>query len=309
MKPWRGLVALAVAATLLVPVTPASAAAAKPSLHPCRSSDDANALSGPDTRPARKQLPPTFTPVRAFICVDDQRILPRLGRWNVLVGRQLVGRLSELTAALRRPDEQPPGGPGFACPAILIIAPTIVVYSASGKAFRPRIPLNACGQPQEAVELAIAHLHKKTVQVLPRKRIESPAQVAVDQKAAKFGCSAEWSDLFTDGVPRLLNPGHPLTGYPATLSVCRYSPGSKGERFVAGRRLTKAETVALLAALSLPATSRGCARPHQGELVIQSRLGWAEAEIGGCSRVVRQDVGEESVGRADAAALARLTPS
>ena len=303
--------ALAVAAILMAPGAPAAAAVTKGGPRPCVATDDQNVYSGEDTRPVRKPLPAAFTPARVFICVDDQRLIPRRGRWDVLVGRQLTGRVTELTTALRQPDEQPPTG-NYACPADLIIVPTIVLYTASGKPFRPRIPLNACGQPQEATRLALAHLHPTTVQVLLRHQVETPAEVANDQRAAKVGCAPVFSDFFVDGLPHRLSAGGLVAGFPSTVAVCRFLPetSSHDSTFVAGRRLTKAQTKRLLGALSLPGKAGGCTKKHIGILVVTSRTSWVEVEIGGCSRVVREEARlGETLGRADAATVNALLPA
>lgn len=308
---WHVAVALIAAASLLAPATRAAAAVPPGGPRPCVASDDANAYTGMDTRPARPRLTARFVPARAFICVDDQRLIPGRGRWDVLVGRQLIGRLTELTTALRRPDEQPPVG-SYACAAVLIIAPTIVLYSASGKAFRPRIPLDACRQPQYASRLAVAHLHARTVQVLLRHQVETAAQVANDQRAAKLGCAPAFKDLFVDGLPHQLSAGGPLVGFAAIVTVCRYLPDTSrhDSTFVAGHRLTPAQSARLLRALSLPGKPGACTRKHTGVIVLTSRSSWVEAEVGGCSRVVRANGSSgESLGRADAAVVSSLLPT
>ena len=73
--------------------------------------------------------------------------------------------------------------------------------------------------------------------------------------------------------------------------------------------MSAARTAQLLAAAKLPGRPGGCSKPHDGVLVLShGGVTPAQIEVGGCSRVVREDQGRSTVGRVNAAVVAGLVP-
>ena len=103
-----------------------------------------------------------------------------------------------------------------------------------------------------------------------RRRLETPAEVARDQRAAKLGCTSAISDFFVDGLPDRLSPGGPVPGFGPTVTVCRYlaETPSHDSTFVAGRRLDAGQTRTLLGALALPGRAGPCTLKHTGIVVV-----------------------------------------
>lgn len=267
----------------------------------------------PETGP---RLPSDFTPVIAYLCSEQQRPYPDDGVWVVLVGQRLDGDLGPLRSALLLPDTaEPSAPPGVteACAASLVIRPTLVVVSASGQRLLPRGPVDWCGDQLVEVDDAIDGLRHVTVQTTKVRQVQSQESVAAAAKATSLGCEAAWKDPFSHGmVPQTLSQGGPYSPASGRVSLCLYrataaDPLTVG--FVAGRRLSAAQTKQLLDAATLPGKRGGCSKPHAGVLVVsQGAMTPAEIELGGCSRVVRETQGRSSVGRVDAGIISGLVP-
>jgi hypothetical protein len=71
--------------------------------------------------------------------------------------------LEGLVSALRRPAATRP--PGTVCPAIAVLAPQVVLISASGQKLIPRLPTTGCGLTQMQVLAALDALPWQPVSV------------------------------------------------------------------------------------------------------------------------------------------------
>lgn len=283
---------------------------------PCRPSDEPPedaSRAGTGSR-----LTDRFVPELAFICYSEQRAIHGDGVWQVLVGQRLTGDLAPLADALRQPDQlstpPPKDGAVFACAGSLTIYPTLILIDGDGHAIRPRVPLDYCQDQLESVQKAIDALPRSTVQVQKLRQLESPAQIAAAAAATAVGCSPTWKDGFSHGmVPAKLSRGGPLRAAPTKVSLCRYKAVTQEPllvTYVAGRRLTSAQTAQLFAALTGPGKPGGCTKPHDGILLaFHGPDPAAEIELGGCSRVIRQEGDHSGIGQTDAAIIAELTPS
>ena len=153
-----------------------------------------------------------------------------------------------------------------------------------------------------------------TVEVLKLRQLQSQGQPDAAAAAKAVGCSPTWKDEFTHGmVPSTLSKGGSLIAAPRVVSLCRYRATTADllmVTYVAGRRLTAKDTAALFAAITGPGKRGGCSKGHDGILLaFDGPDPLAQIELGGCSRVIRDDVvGHESIGTTDSSAVALLEP-
>ena len=153
-----------------------------------------------------------------------------------------------------------------------------------------------------------------TVEAVKLRQVQSQAQIDAAAAAKAVGCSPTWKDGFTHGmVPSILSKGGPIAHAPTSVSLCRYRATTSDPLFVsyvAGRRLTAKDRVALFAAVTGPGKRGGCSKSHEGILLAFGGPDpVVQIELGGCSRVIRDDVvSHESIGTTDVAVIARLAP-
>lgn len=259
-----------------------------------------------------RPLPADFRPTAAFLCTQDFKTYPGQGTWQVLVGQRLSGDLTGLTSALRQgdvaavqPTSAQPSGPTVVCAAAFAIPPRLVLLDASGAAFRPRIPVDECHSPQAAVTSALRALTHSTVVVLKLQQTETQQQVDTDRHAAAVGCGdRQFKDLLGYTGTEKLSKGGPLP-WRGPVSICLFTddPHDRGVgNFQDGRRLTATEETKLIAAIDKPGSTTPCYARHTQFLEVFDRTGYTTVEIGGCSRVARQD----GLGAADPTGLATL---
>ena len=108
-------------------------------------------------------LPVSFVPVAVERCVNGAQTIPGKGLWQTASLQRADSGLDALISALH----QPPGRhqPGTACPALAMIPPRIVLFSATGQELIPRIPVTGCGLIQSQVLAALAALPWRLVSV------------------------------------------------------------------------------------------------------------------------------------------------
>lgn len=104
-------------------------------------------------RPGR--LPAGFTAVAAVLCTPVVRLVDGRGQFGV-AERAADRGLAPLVAALQRPSAQ--ASPGLICAAQLVAVPTVFLIDRAGRIVRPVLPAGQCGQPQQAVLYALAHV-------------------------------------------------------------------------------------------------------------------------------------------------------
>lgn len=285
---------------------------------PCRADDDPMAAEHSGQR-----LPRTFVPVAGFLCVDDQRTYPGDGTWSVLLGEQVIGGLDAIVSALREPaallpgpaTPEPSSSAVEACPADLMIGPNLVLYDAAGERLAAQIPYNGCGNhPTDAIQAAISGARTTTVQVLKLTQILTEAQTIGGRSAQRAGCPSQWKDEFNlKATPSRLSTGTAIN-WPAAsdAKLCVFADEAKDPGagdFARVVRLDHAQTQQLLAAAAKPGASAACTSAHHEFVVAIAGTGSIRVEVGGCSRVIRDERGNTSLGSSDPAVIARLLTS
>jgi hypothetical protein len=270
-----------------------------------------------------QRLPKTFVPVAGFLCADDQRKYPGDGTWSVLLGERVTGGLDTIVSALREPAELLPGpatpDPASSvqdgCPADLMIGPNVVLYDAGGDRLAAQIPYNGCGNhPTDAIQTAISRAQTATVQVLKLTQVLTEAQTTGGRAAQRAGCPSQWKDEFNlKATPSRLSTGTPIN-WPAAseAKLCVFADEAKDPGagdFARVVRLDHAQTQQFLAAAAKPGTSAACTSAHHDFVVAIAGTGSIRVEVGGCSRVIRDEQGTASLGSADPTVITRLLSS
>lgn len=285
---------------------------------PCRAEDDPMAAEH-----YGQQLPKSFLPVAGFLCADDQRTYPGDGTWNVLLGERVTSGLDTILSALREPAELLPGpatpDPSSSvvegCAADLVIGPNVVLYDAAGQRLAAQIPYNGCGNhPTDAIQAAISRAQTATVQVLKLTQVLTEAQTVGGRAAQRAGCPSQWKDEFNlKATPSRLSSGTAIS-WPAAsdAKLCVFDDEAKDPGagdFARVVRLDHAQTQQFLAAAAKPGASAACTSAHHEFVVAIAGTGSVRVEVGGCSRVIRDERGTTSLGGADAVVIARLLSS
>jgi len=116
-------------------------------------------------------MPALFVPVAAERCVTGVQTIPGKGEWETATLEKATGDLTQLATALRRLPLS--HTPGTFCPEVAMLAPEIVVISASGQQLIPVLPVSGCGLVQSQVLAAIAALPWQPVSVRLVARVTS----------------------------------------------------------------------------------------------------------------------------------------
>ena len=173
---------------------------------------------------------------------------------------------------------------------------------------RPAIPVMECGQPFPAAITDLQHLPWVTISVLRTVQIATRAELVA-------GCDSQWKDVIKMDSQRdsqLLTPspgGPAFSPRPARLRICIYQDPS--HNFLRGGFISQAAESKLLGEIQGGRTSMRCGRPHTVYAVLLavspgSRGGQiAEAELGGCGRILRPDSRVGTVSRAGLAIISR----
>jgi hypothetical protein len=248
-------------------------------------------------------VPDGFTTAWVLRCNDVVRPVPGEGRWLFRVTERAGTGIDRLLAALSRPDEDSPRG--IACAGDGVGASPIALVDAAGRVVHPRLPQDACGNPQPQVRDALAALRFREVKAT--RLHQEQGQQSIDT-----GCGQMWTDLneeMLSGRPAAARPMWPVT--PKSLLVCLWQPPGSGlPRLLAARTVVGAELTSLLARLDrVPAPAKACTVPHhQFALIEYVRHGQfdsaAYAELDGCRRVMRPD---RTLGQLDQATADLIT--
>jgi hypothetical protein len=238
---------------------------------------------------ATKPLPAAFRPVAVIRCYPKARGITGRGLWSFEVKQRADHDLGAFIAALRRPSVRTP--PSTACVMIGYPDPSFVLIDSHGRAIRPALPVKECGQPFPAPITHLQHLPWVTVSVRRTGQLATHAELAA-------GCDPHMKDviqLTARGGFRLLHPsaGPVFSPRPPRLRVCVYR--DRSHTFVRGGLLSQAAESTLLRAIAGGRTSTRCNVPHTSYAWLlavspTSRGGQiAEAELGGCGRILRPD--------------------
>jgi hypothetical protein len=120
-------------------------------------------------------LPVSFVPVSVERCVNSAQTIPGKGLWTTATLQRSTGDLTGLINALRQPAVT--RRPGTMCPALAVIPPQVVLFSASGQKLIPRLPTNGCGITDSQVLMALDALRWQPVSV----RLIAPISGATQQ--------------------------------------------------------------------------------------------------------------------------------
>lgn len=247
----------------------------------------------PTTDGSGEPLPADFDADILVVCGTEYRTFPDDGGWEVLVERRSRDAASRAEDLLRQPDPPPAAPPPAPIEAICGLAlpyfPHIVLIDADGRAVQPRIPRNECGQPDPALN-AIAGPDAPLTEVAVTKLRHQTSQAEVAS-----GCQGYKNMIAVEAdqpsKPALAGPIFPAR--PEQLHVCIYQqvPGDPtSSEFSRGRPLTPAETSTLVDQLGDAAAGPDrCAEPSLEYAVLSGHGGWVLIELGGCSRVLRDD--------------------
>lgn len=258
------------------------------------------------TAPATGSLPADFRPVAVVRCYQIVRGITGRGRWRFNVKQRADHGLGKFVAALRRPSVRTPAG--VACLAIGYLEPSFVLIDRSGRVIRPALPVMECGQPSRAAITALDHLPWVTVSVRRTVQIATPTELAA-------GCDSQWKDVLKLESQRRSLPLDPSAGgpafspRPAQLRICIYEDRSFS--FLRGGLISQAAESKLLGDIQGGLTSTRCGRSHTAYAVLLavspgSPFGQiAEAELGGCDRILRPDNQVGTVSRAGLAIISQ----
>jgi hypothetical protein len=233
--------------------------------------------------------------VAAVNCIDREQTYED-GEWTVEVRRISATGIAAFLDAIDRPDEPPTNG---SCTADLRVDPAIALVNPSGGYLFPRFPRDACSQPMQDLAKRITDWQE----VSTRRVRQQFTRAELDGH-----CEPAWKNMLA------MDPGeHPSEGGPVLaraaagepLHACLYRTGADSQVGEFERAITVAPADAdrLRTALAAPGTAGECA-PQASFAVVQA-LGHGEVtvELGGCWRVLRDDLEHSGIGTADAAVV------
>ena len=242
------------------------------------------------------RLSPAFKPVLVVRCYPKAHGVPGRGLWRYQVKQKADHHLAAFIAALRRASVPTPAG--TMCLAVGYLDPSFVLVDRGGRVVRPSLPVKVCGQPFQAAIADLAHLPWVTVSVRRTVQLATRAELT-------SGCNPKWKDVIHDARGAWLpppSPGGPVfTRVPPRLRVCIYRHGAN--TFIRGGLIARAAERRLLGDIDGGKTSTRCRLPYAAYAVLFAvsaphRGGQiAQAELGGCHRILRPDYQVGAVSR------------
>lgn len=240
-----------------------------------------------------------FDAVAVVRCQWTSRRYPGDGEWALLVRQVGTRGLPGLIKALTQPSQRQTNGP---CAAIAYVLPPLYLVDAAGKYLHPAPPTDGCGAPLPGFAHAIAAMTWRTVSTTKLNQVQS-------QQSIDTGCAQQWkneAEMYAR-FPMRPDPGHQpvLAHVPDTaLHVCIYRTGSDPEigNLERGTTLSRQQSEQLRTALAGPGRRGDCASQRAFAVVDNS----INVELGGCWRVVRNDVNPVTIGTADPALVKQL---
>ena len=168
--------------------------------------------------------------------------------------------------------------------------PAVRLVDRHGRILRPTLPATKCGRPFQAAITDLEHLPWVTVSVRRTVQIATRAELLA-------GCDPKYGDVIAAGSYflqlRLSAGGPAFLPRPPRLRICIYQRGS--ETFIRGGIISQKGESELLADIQGGRSSTSCRWRHTSYAVLLAvspayRGGEiAEAEIGGCNRILRPD--------------------
>jgi hypothetical protein len=104
-----------------------------------------------------------FQPVSVLRCVTSMTTVPGKGTFLAATLERATSDFAPLLTALRTPPGH--AQTGQMCPMIAMLAPQVVLVAKDGSALSPTIPQTGCGQYQQPVITALAHMPWTAVSV------------------------------------------------------------------------------------------------------------------------------------------------
>ena len=243
---------------------------------------------------AGPHLPEDVAPVGVLRCVVTTEDDPATGRWTVVRTERATAGVDAYVASLRMADEPRPEG-DYACTLEALLVPWSAVLLPDGSALQVALPLDPCGKPRAEVGSALDALVFETVSTERIEKVATTAQLELEQKAERLGCSYEFKDMIAIEAGDGPDDGRQqvLTSTPTGFTTCEYSadPASSDPvlTFVGGgRSLTAAETATVVAALGTATpTTATCEAPPTRVWGLTGAGGgpWLLVELDGCGRV------------------------
>ena len=248
-------------------------------------------------------VPAGFATAWVLRCTEAVRPVAGDGRWWFDVEERADTGLEPLLAALRAPDQTQP--PGTVCAGVGVGATPIALVDATGRVVHPRLPRDACDQPQKQVRDALAALHFRETRATRRNQEQS-------QQSIDTGCGQQWIDVGVEVIERSRPAADRRIWVraPEAVRVCLWQPSGSGlPRLVAGGTVTGADMAGLLARLDhLPAAGACTAAHHRFAVLEFVRHGGyddsAYVELDGCRRVLRAD---DTLGQLDPSGVELIT--
>jgi hypothetical protein len=239
-----------------------------------------------------------FHAVTAVSCVEQFRVFPGQGQWEVSVRRVAVGNVGTLQRYFEQPDEpNVPKGGGCTLNLVGILVPVFV--DDGGRWIVPRTPVDGCGHPLGYADGSAAPRIRWHVVSVRRIRLQ------ISAAALASACAMGIKDEPAGGAGELQpTPGGPVFATaPATVRVCIYrTEDFESGSFVRGFRLGASQTQRLLGAMTYAGRPSGsCPDARSFAVIVANAALSAQVELGGCWRVARPNL--SGLGTADAAVV------
>jgi hypothetical protein len=163
-----------------------------------------------------ESIPAGFKTAWVLGCRDDERAVPGDGTWHFRIEERADTNAAALVVALRKPDKKTPSG--TACPGIATSLGYFALVDESGKAIYPRVPIDFCNQPQDAVVEALKTLPFHEVKATPLNQEQS--QQSIDTEPDRHRVRHELRAHAGAGLDARLSPGPVGDGAHVCCAVC-----------------------------------------------------------------------------------------
>lgn len=246
---------------------------------------------------AEEPLPAGFRAVSVLRCGDEVRDVPGDGKWWFRVEDRADTDAAALLAALRRPDRQAPAA--AICADVAFLVPYFALVDAAGNVVRPRVPRDACSEPQRAALDALTALPFR--ETAATRRHQEQSQQSIDS-----GCGQMWTDALAGDTLVHTRPAAARRIWaktPDAVRICVWRPGPGMPELESAGTVRGPALTALLGRLDRLPAAASCGPRHQRFAVLEYlRKGWYDdavyAELDGCGLVLRPD---HTLGHLDAA--------
>jgi hypothetical protein len=219
-----------------------------------------------------------FRAVTAVMCASGQRVYAGSGRWQVIVRKVAVSRVSALQAYFEQSSDLTVPKNAI-CTTNLEVVLTPAFVDSKGHWLVPTTPVDGCGHPLGLpAGLKPSRVRWRVVSVRKiRLMVTAPALAAGCDMGMGRPVAHSWTSTPFGGAQ------------PWKVRVCVYRTSARHQwvgNFVRGLRLDHSQTKRLLPALTLKGSNRGCTRvPEFAEVFGRQPGSTVGLELGGCYRV------------------------